>query len=226
LKITFLGANRNVTGSRYCLEVAGKIMMIDCGLVQERDHLARNWEACPIPVADIDALVVTHAHIDHIGLIPKFVRDGFRGKIHATRPTVALADILLRDSANIQLEDAKYKRRRHHREGRHGPRPIVPLYTEKDVDKAMQLFRGVDYREPKEILPGVTTTWHDAGHMLGSASLEILVRESGKERTILFSGDIGQHEKPLIHDPTYFRFADYVVMESTYEIASMIFWGL
>ena len=216
LKLTFLGANRNVTGSRYCLEIPGKRVMIDCGLVQERDYLSRNWEICPIPAASIDALVVTHAHIDHIGLIPKFVADGFRGRIYATRPTVALADVMLKDSAKIQAEDAKYKRRRHRKEGRTGPHPVVPLYTDRNVEKAIQLFRGIDYCVPTEIVPGVTVTWHDAGHILGSAALEILAREPGRERTILFSGDLGQHEKPLIHDPTYFRNADYVVMESTY----------
>ncbi len=216
MKLTFLGANRNVTGSRYCLEVAGKTVMIDCGLVQERDYLSRNWEACPVPHGKVDALVVTHAHLDHIGLIPKFVADGFRGKIFATRPTVALADVILKDSAKIQAEDAKYKRRRHRKEGRTGPHSVVPLYRDKDVEKAIQLLRGVDYRVPTEIVPGIIVTWHDAGHILGSASLEILVRESERERTILFSGDLGQHEKPLIHDPTYFRNADYVVMESTY----------
>ncbi|MDA1231496.1 MAG: MBL fold metallo-hydrolase, partial [Planctomycetota bacterium] len=216
MKLTFLGANRNVTGSRYCLEVVGKRMMIDCGLVQEREHLSRNWEKCPTPAGDIDALVVTHAHIDHIGLIPKLVADGFRGQIFATKPTAALADVMLRDSAKIQAEDAKYKRRRHRKEGRKGPHPVVPLYSDQDVEKAIQLFRGVDYRVPTEILPGATVTWHDAGHILGSASLEILVQESGRTRTIIFSGDLGQHQKPLIHDPTYFRNADYVVMESTY----------
>lgn len=216
MKLTFLGANRNVTGSRYCLEVGGKHVMIDCGMVQEREHLSRNWEPCPIPAGEIDALVVTHAHIDHIGLIPKFVADGFRGHIFATKPTVALADVMLRDSAKIQAEDAKYKRRRHRKEGRKGPYPVVPLYSDQDVENAIQLFRGVDYRVPTEIMPGLTVTWHDAGHILGSASLEILVQESGLERTFVFSGDLGQHEKPLIHDPTYFRFADYVVMESTY----------
>lgn len=216
MNITFLGANRNVTGSRYCLEIAGKQLMIDCGLVQEREHLSRNWDPCPIPVGEIDALLVTHAHIDHIGLIPKFVADGYRGKIIATRPTVALADVMLRDSADIQVEDAKYKNRRHQKEGRQGPRPVVPLYTQRDVDKAMQLFRGVGYGEPLKILPGVSATWHDAGHMLGSASLEISIRDSNGDRTIIFSGDLGQHDKPLIHDPTYFRAADYVVMESTY----------
>ncbi len=190
--------------------------MIDCGLVQERDHLSRNWEACPIAAGSINALVVTHAHIDHIGLIPKFVADGFRGRIFATRPTVALADVMLKDSAKIQAEDAKYKRRRHRKEGRSSPHPVAPLFTDKDVEKAIQLFREVDYRVKTEIVPGITVTWHDSGHILGSASLEILVRESGRERTIIFSGDLGQHEKPLIHDPTYFRHADYVVMESTY----------
>jgi metallo-beta-lactamase family protein len=216
LKLTFLGANRNVTGSRYCLKVGGKQVMIDCGMVQEREHLSRNWEPCPIPAGEIDALVVTHAHIDHIGLIPKLVADGFRGRIFATKPTAALADVMLRDSAKIQAEDAKYKRRRHRKEGRKGPHPVVPLYSDEDVEKTIQLFRGVDYRVPTEIFPGATVTWHDAGHILGSASLEILVQESGLERTFVFSGDLGQHEKPLIHDPTYFRFADYVVMESTY----------
>jgi metallo-beta-lactamase family protein len=216
LKLTFLGANRNVTGSRYCLEAAGKRVMIDCGLVQERDHLSRNWQTGPIAASNTDALIVTHAHIDHIGLIPKFVADGFGGRIYATRPTVALADVMLRDSAKIQAEDARYKRRRHRKEGRTGPHPVVPLYTDKNVAKSLRLFRGVDYRVPIEIVPGITVTWHDAGHILGSASLEILVQESGRERTIIFSGDLGQHERPLIHDPTYFRYADYVVMESTY----------
>lgn len=216
MKLTFLGANRNVTGSRYCLEAGGKRLMIDCGLVQEREHQSRNWEKCPTTASGIEALVVTHAHIDHIGLIPKLVADGFRGQIFATRPTAALADVMLRDSAKIQAEDAKYKRRRHRKEGRKGPHPVVALYSDEDVEKAIQLFRGVDYGVPIEIFPGVTVTWHDAGHILGSACLEILVRESGRVRTIIFSGDLGQHQKPLIHDPTYFRNADYVVMESTY----------
>ncbi len=190
--------------------------MIDCGLVQEREFLARNWEPCPVPSDEVDALLVTHAHIDHIGLIPKFVADGFDGPIYATHPTAALADVMLKDSARIQAEDAKYKKRRHRKEGRHGPHPVVPLYSEDDVSKALRRFRGVNYREPTEVAPGIQATWHDAGHILGSASLEIVVREANHERTIIFSGDLGQHDKPLIHDPTYFRLADYVVMESTY----------
>lgn len=216
MKITFLGANRNVTGSRYSLEVGGRRIMIDCGLTQEREFLSRNWECCPIAPEKFDALVVTHAHIDHTGLIPKFVADGFRGNIYATRPTVALADVMLKDSAHIQAEDVKYKRRRHRKEGRTGPHPIKPLYTDDDVAKSLQRFRGVDYRVPTEIVDGITVTWHDAGHILGSASLEIVAREGKQRRTIVFSGDLGQHDKPLIHDPTCFRRADYVVMESTY----------
>ena len=190
--------------------------MIDCGMVQERKFLARNWDPCPIPAGEIDALLVTHAHIDHIGLIPKFVFEGFDNPIYATHPTVELADVMLKDSAKIQAEDAKYKKRRHTKEGRRGSHPVVPLYTNNDVAKALEHFRGVNYREPMEVAPGITATWHDAGHILGSASLEISMRESGRERTIIFSGDLGQHDKPLIHDPTYFRRADYVVMESTY----------
>jgi metallo-beta-lactamase family protein len=164
----------------------------------------------------VDALVVTHAHIDHIGLIPKFVSEGFRGKIYATQPTVELAEVMLRDSAKIQAEDAKYKKRRHRKEGRAGPHPVAALFSDEDVSNALKLFCGVAYREPIEVAAGITVTWHDAGHILGSAVLEIVIRESNRERTILFSGDLGQHDKPLIHDPTYFRRADYVVMESTY----------
>ncbi len=216
MRLRFLGANRNVTGSRYCLETGRTKVLIDCGMVQEREFLSRNWDPCPVPANKVDALVVTHAHMDHIGLIPKFVSEGFRGRVYATRPTVALAELMLADSAKIQAEDARYKQRRHEKEGRRGPHPTVPLYSAEEVGKAMRQFRGVDYRAAIEVADGVTVTWHDAGHILGSASLEVAVRESDRERTIIFSGDLGQHEKPLIDDPTYFRRADYVVMESTY----------
>lgn len=216
MKLTFLGANRQVTGSRYCLEANGQRVMIDCGLVQERKFLERNWEACTIDPASFDALLITHAHIDHLGLVPKFVKDGFDSPIYATKPTVALADIMLNDSARIQTEDAAYKKRRHHKEGRRSRYPEVPLYVVEDVAKAMPLFRGVDYQIPVTIAEGISATWHDAGHILGSAMIEIAVTENGQSRTIVFSGDIGQPDKPLIQDPSYFEHADYVVMESTY----------
>jgi metallo-beta-lactamase family protein len=216
MKLTFLGANRNVTGSRTCLEANGRRVLIDCGLTQEREHVARNWDPCPVPAESVDALLVTHAHVDHIGLIPRFVGEGFRGTIWATHPSVALADLMLKDSARIQVEDAKYKRRRHRKERREGPRPVVPLYDEQDAERALERFHGVDYGEPVEVAPGMTATWHDAGHILGSASLTVEVKEGERTRTFLFSGDVGQSDLPLTHDPTRFALTDYVVLESTY----------
>ena len=216
MKLTFLGANRQVTGSRYCLEANGSRVMIDCGLTQERGFHDRNWDKCPVDPATIKTLLVTHSHIDHIGLIPKLVKDGFRGRIFATRPTVALADVMLKDSAKIQAEDARYKKRRHRKEGRQVAHPEVPLYAQDDVLKSLKLFRGVDYGVPQKVASGITAVWHDAGHILGSASLEITVTEGARTRTFIFSGDIGQCGKPLIHDPTFFQRADYVVMETTY----------
>lgn len=216
MKLTFLGANRNVTGSRYCLEANGHRVMIDCGLVQEREFLGRNWEPCSVAADEVTSLLVTHAHLDHIGLIPRFVNDGFNGRIYATRPSVALAKVLLEDSAKIQAEDARYKRRRHRKEGRTGPHPVVPLYTGKDVTKALKMFRGVDYDTPKDVAPGIVAIWRDAGHILGSASLEIVVKEHGRQRTIVFSGDIGRKDKPLVADPSGLCHADFVVMEATY----------
>ncbi|NQV25286.1 MAG: TIGR00730 family Rossman fold protein [Rhodopirellula sp.] len=216
MKLTFLGANRQVTGSRYCLEANGVRLMIDCGLVQERAFQDRNWEPCAIDPKSFDALLITHAHIDHIGLIPKFVKDGFHAPIYATHPTVALADVMLRDSAKIQTEDAEYKKRRHHKEGRRGRHPEIPLYVVDDVVKTLPLFEGVDYLDPVHIAEGITATWHDAGHILGSAMIEIAVTENGQTRTVIFSGDIGQRGKPLISDPSTFKHADYVIMESTY----------
>ena len=193
MRLTFLGANRCVTGSRYCLEANGHRVMVDCGLTQERAFQNRNWEPCPVAAQSIRALLLTHAHIDHLGLIPRFVQDGFRGKILATRPTVALTDPMLNDSARIQVEDAKNKRRRHRKEGRKGPHPEIPLHTGADVTSALKLFRGVDYRHRVEVSPGISAVWHDAGHILGSASLEIVVAEGSCTRTFIFSGDIGTH---------------------------------
>lgn len=216
MKLTFLGANRQVTGSRYCLEASGTKIMIDCGMVQEREFLARNWDPCPIPCDAFSAMVLTHVHIDHSGLIPKFVRDGFQGPIYATAPSVDLVDIMLLDSARIQEEDARYKKRRHEREGRQGKHPEVPLYTEKDAVKALRQFKAVEYETPIKVNDAFTVTFHDAGHILGSACVQVVATENGMSRTFLFSGDLGQWNRPLMNDPTTFDSADYVVMESTY----------
>jgi metallo-beta-lactamase family protein len=190
--------------------------MIDCGLFQERQFAHRNWEPCPVAASQIKALLLTHVHIDHSGLIPKFVREGYRGKVYATHATVDLAEIVLRDSAQIHEEDAKYKKRRHQREGRQGKHPEIPLYTVADADRSLQAFRGLDYGQRLEIAEGLQVVFHDAGHVLGSAILEIIATENQKQRRILFSGDLGQSGKPLIRDPTDFDQADYVVIESTY----------
>lgn len=218
MRLTFLGANKQVTGSRYCLEAAGHKIMIDCGLFQERDFQSRNWEPCPIPASEFDALLLTHVHIDHSGLIPRFVHEGFRNPIYATRPSAELAVIMLRDSAHIQKEDAAYKQRRHRKEGRHSKHPVGPLYTIGDVEKTLPLFHGVDYGKPVPICDGISAVFHDAGHILGSSMVEVVVSENGESRRLIFSGDIGQWDKPLVRDPTLFEQADYVIMESTYGV--------
>ena len=216
MKLHFLGANRQVTGSRYCLEVAGSKILVDCGMFQERAYQSRNWEPSPIPPNEIGALLLTHVHIDHSGLVPKLVREGFSGPIYATRPSVALAEIMLRDSARIQTEDAQYKKKRHKKEGRKGKHPEVPLYTIADVDETLPLFRPIPYQKKIDIAENISGTFFDAGHILGSAMIEVVAEENGQLHRVLFSGDIGQWDKPLIRDPTLFDEADYVVMESTY----------
>ncbi len=216
MRLHFLGANRQVTGSRYGLETAAGKILVDCGMFQERPYQDRNWLPSPIPPRDIQALVLTHVHVDHCGLIPRLVRDGFRGPIYCTRPSVELAEIILRDAAHIHTEDARFKRKRHAKEGRRGRYPEIALFTEPDVDRALPLFQGVPYGQPIRINDVTTVTFHDAGHILGSAMLECRVREAGRDMLVLFSGDIGQNGKPLIRDPSQFEQADYVVMETTY----------
>lgn len=216
VKIHFLGANRQVTGSRYCLETEDSKILIDCGMFQEREFLSRNWEPNPIPPDDLDALLLTHAHLDHCGLIPKLVADGFDGPIYCTRPTVPLAEVIMRDSARIQEEDAAYKRKRHKKEGREGKHPVRPLYTDVDVAQTLPLLEGVPYDTVWQVTDSVSVVFREAGHILGSAMLQLLVTERERAYQILFSGDIGQWNKPLIRDPSLFESADYVVMESTY----------
>ena len=216
MKLHFLGANRQVTGSRYCLETEGRELLIDCGLFQERQFQARNWDPCPIPAERVDAMLLTHVHIDHSGLIPRFVSEGFAGPIHCTRPTAALVEIMLRDAAKIQTEDAEYKQKRHARENHRGPHPPEPLYVDADVDRCVPLFREVHYNQPQQIFPNVRAIFHDAGHILGSAMITLEVTENGRMQRLVFSGDIGQWNKPIIQDPTLLVQADYLVMETTY----------
>ena len=174
-------------------------------MFQERDFVSRNWEPSPVPPGSIDYLLLTHAHLDHSGLIPRLVANGFDRTILTTAPSKDLAEIILNDSAYIQKEDAAYKAKRHKREKRKGPHSDEPLYTAKDAGRAMRLFKTVRYNEPTSLNGNVSVTFHDAGHILGSAMLELTVTGGDGPRTILFSGDIGECGKPIIRDPSVFQ---------------------
>jgi metallo-beta-lactamase family protein len=215
-KLQFLGAAQNVTGSRHLLEVNGTRLLIDCGLYQERHFRERNWDPFPIPPDSINAVLLTHAHLDHCGLLPKLVKEGFKGRIYCTSATVELARIILLDSAKIQEEDAEHKRKRHAKQGRKGPYPEVPLYTTDDAEACFPLFSSVEYREAVPLGDGLEATFYDAGHVLGSSIIRAKAHWNGQERIILFSGDIGRTNRPILCDPTVFDAADYVLVESTY----------
>ena len=211
MKLTFFGAAHAVTGSCHCLEVNGKRILIDCGLQQGRDEY--NDNALDFTAGEIDCVVVTHAHIDHSGRIPLLVKEGFRGEIVTTRLTGQLMSIMLRDSAHIQESDAQWKNQKGKRAGRP---EVEPLYTVADAEAALQQMRTVEYGEVTELCPGVRARFVDAGHLLGSSSVEIWATEGGEERKLVFSGDIGNVDQPIIRDPHLLSEADYVVMESTY----------
>ena len=211
MKITFLGANHEVTGSCTLLEAADRRFLIDCGMEQGKNV----YENQPIPVApgEIDWVLATHAHIDHTGMLPLLVRNGFRGKIYATNPTVELCGIMLRDSAHIQEFEAEWKNRKAQRSG---AEPVEPMYTVQDAEAAMKLFVGVDYEKRIELTPGIEVRFVDVGHLLGSASIELWITEGDTTTKLVFSGDIGNLDQPIIKDPAYISEADYVFMESTY----------
>jgi metallo-beta-lactamase family protein len=216
MKLGFLGAARQVTGSSYFVQADGLRCLVDCGLYQERPFLGRNWDPFPIAAEDLDFVLLTHAHLDHSGLLPRLVHDGFSGPILTTAATADLLSIALMDAAEIQEEDAAYKRRRHAKEGRTVDHPVVPLYTTEDVQETMPLVEDVDYESEFRLGDALSARFLDAGHILGSAMIELTVRAGGDARTVIFSGDIGQWDMPFVRDPTLFEAADYVVMESTY----------
>lgn len=216
MKLKFLGAANQVTGSCYFLKADGLNILIDCGLFQERKYLYRNWQAFPIPPKQIDFLLLTHVHLDHSGLIPKLVREGFSGDILTTAVSKEMFPIVLLDSARIQEEDAAYKKKRHKREGRKCPYPEIPLYTVQDTERSFSLLKEIAYNKFLSLNSNVSACFHDAGHILGSAMVEIIINKNDKKTNIIFSGDIGQWDKPLVRDPSFFELADYVIMESTY----------
>lgn len=209
MRLTFLGATETVTGSKFLLEVAGKRILIDCGLFQGLKELRlRNWEEPPVDPRSVDGIVLTHAHIDHTGYLPRFVRQGFRGPIYGTPATVDLLRILLPDSAHLQEEEARF-RNKHHRT-KH--KEALPLYTIEDADAALRLMRPVPYRTEETLAPGLAFDLLPAGHILGSS----FVRLRAESKTVVFTGDIGRFETPVIKDPTPVEQTDYLIMESTY----------
>lgn len=168
------------------------------------------------PPREIDAVVLTHAHIDHCGYLPKLVREGFSGKIFCTPPTAEIARVALLDSAKIHEEDTAYKKRRHRKENRKSQYPEVPLYTVKDAEAVLPLLETVPYHQPRELTPAAGVVFHDAGHIIGSSSIELRIQDGGEEKKLVFSGDLGRLNNPLLNDPERFEDADYIFVESTY----------
>lgn len=211
MKLTFIGATHEVTGSCFFLEACGKNILIDYGMEQGTNY----FENVPLPVAeaDIDMVFLTHAHIDHSGRLPILYKKGFRGQIFSTCATERLCGIMLRDSAHIQMFEAEWRNRKGKRAGKE---EYIPLYTMEDAEGVLKCFVGRDYDEIVPVADGISIRFVDAGHLLGSSSIEIWISEEGVEKKIVFSGDIGNTNQPIICDPHYIKDADYVVMESTY----------
>lgn len=206
----FYGAAQTVTGSKFLLDLGKHKILIDCGMFQgPRELRERNWEEFPFDPREVDCVVLTHAHTDHIGMLPKLVRDGFQGPIYGTHATCGISRISLPDSGRIQEEDARYANKR----GTSRHKPALPLYTEADAYAALKRFKAVHYFENLELPGGVTVRYSPSGHILGSAFVEIFLPSGEK---LLMSGDIGRYETPIIRDPETIESADWLVCESTY----------
>jgi len=214
MHVTFHGGAGEVTGSCHLVEAGGRRLLLDCGLVQgTRAEEQRNREPFPFDPARIDAVVLSHAHIDHSGRIPLLVKAGFAGPIYTHRASRDLCRIMLKDAGYLHEREAEWENRKRERKGLP---PVGPLYDMQDAQRAVRRVRALGYDEPCEILPGVRVGLRDAGHILGSAIVELTLTEGGVERTLVFSGDLGQREMPILRDPTPVRSADLVLLESTY----------
>ena len=212
-KITFLGAAGTVTGSKYLIEAEGKRLLVDCGLFEGSKELTqRNWDRLTIDPATIDWVLLTHAHIDHTGYLPRLVRNGFRGPIYSNGATSELCALLLPDSAHLQEEDARYASRK----GYSSHKPPLPLYTVAESQTALQQFREIPSNDPFTISPQFSVRPHDAGHILGATWLELTITESGKQTLVVFSGDVGRYDQPILKDPESPTRADFLLCESTY----------
>ena len=214
MKITFLGATKTVTGSNFLVEAAGKKFLVDCGMWQGSSELdTQNAEEFEFNVNEIDFVLLTHAHIDHSGRIPKLYKEGFRNKIYAHKATCDLCTLMLPDSGHIQEMESQWKNKKRLRKGE---KEIPPIYTAEEALKCLEIFEPVQYDQIIEITPEITVRFNDAGHMLGSSIIELWVKEDGKETKTVFTGDLGNNDLPLLDSPTMIESADYLVMESTY----------
>ena len=214
MRLTFHGAAGRVTGSCHLVECGGRRLLLDCGLVQggpEEDQL--NRAPFPVDPGELDAVVLSHAHIDHSGRIPMLVRQGYTGKVYAQQATTGLCEIMLKDAGYLQEKDAEVENRKRERKGL---APVDPLYTVRDAERALRQFHSLQYEEVHEILPGIRVRFRDAGHILGSAIVELWLSEGETTRKLVFSGDLGQPSTPILRDPAVIREADAVLLESTY----------
>jgi len=212
-QIRFLGATGTVTGSRFFVDTGKNSFLVDCGLFQGPKQLRlRNWDPFPVPPSEIDKVLLTHAHIDHTGYLPRLCRDGFKGQVHCTHATGELCDILLRDTAHLQKEDADWANKK----GFTKHRPAKPLFTAKDVEKTMARFEPIHYGQEYFPWENLRVKFKDSGHLLGSAFIEIKSMATGQPRKILFSGDLGRASRPILRDPVQIYNVDYLILESTY----------
>ena len=214
MKITFLGATKTVTGSNYLIEAAGKKFLVDCGMWQGKAELEEeNYQEFEFDPKEIDFMLLTHAHIDHSGRIPKLYKEGYRNKIYAHKATCDLCTLMLPDSGHIQEQESEWKNRKRIRKGEE---PREPLYTAEDALRCLEIFEPVKYDEIIDITPEIHARFNDAGHMLGSSIIELWVEEEGKRIKTVFTGDLGNNDIPLLNEPTMIEDTDYLIMESTY----------
>lgn len=214
IKLQFIGGIRSVTGSTYLIKTDTAKILIDCGMFQGiHDGERKNYLPFPFNPPDIDAVLLTHSHIDHSGLIPKLIKEGYRGKVLATKATVDLCGIMLLDSAHIQERDAEWETRKRLRSGKG---PVTPLYNISEAAASLNHFEGIDCDAIFEVTPGIEARFRDAGHIMGSTIIELWGREKGRKIKVVFSGDLGHKGIPIVKDPTYIDEANYLLIESTY----------
>ena len=212
--LTFFGATGQVTGSCYLLENNNFRLLLDCGLFQgSKDTEAQNTADFPFDPSSIDAVVLSHAHLDHCGRLPKLVKDGFKGKVFLTEASFFLLELMLRDAVHIQLRDTEWENKRRQRAGK---KLLDPLYDLNDVDALLKLRYPISYSKEQEILPGITVSFHEAGHILGSSIVRLLINDQDNIKTLVFSGDLGNPNSPLLRDPSILVEADVLLLESTY----------